>query len=76
MKAKNSRFLEGRLISTDISRTPFTNIGERHNIRRSITSGAQLARATEYTDYVSTEGQDSPKECPVMTLNNLIVRLH
>ena len=37
---------------------------------------AQLDGAAEYTDFFSSEGYDSPEECPeYMTLNNLMVRL-
>ena len=37
---------------------------------------AQSAEAVEYTVCISAEGYDSPlHECPVMTLNNLMVKL-
>ena len=35
---------------------------------------AQSAGAVEYTDCISSEGYDSLKECPDMTLINLILK--
>ena len=35
----------------------------------------QLARAVEFTNSFFAEGQDSPNECPAMTLNTLMLRL-
>ena len=34
---------------------------------------AQSDEASEYTDSISAEREDSLNECPVMTLNNLMV---
>ena len=36
---------------------------------------AQAAGTVEYTDCISAKEQDSPNECPGMTLNNLTVKL-
>ena len=33
----------------------------------------QMSRAEEYTNCISTEEKESPKECPDMTLNNLML---
>ena len=78
-KGRNKRIGKGELKNR---REEKENLGKRKNTHSQYIYISfipilccQSAGVVEYTDCTSAEGYDPPNECPVMTLNDLMVKL-